>query len=142
MDSGDLVILPDESFDAIIISHVIEHLKNGLEVIGRLCRKLKTKGSIYIEFPSERSLSVPHTQGMFYFCGDETHIKLYDIKEAVNVLLENNFKIIKAGPRRNKFRIILAPFRYIYLRYIRKAPYAASFLDFFGLADFILARKR
>lgn len=39
--------IPNASYDYIILSHILEHLKNGLQVIDIICKKLKPEGYIY-----------------------------------------------------------------------------------------------
>jgi SAM-dependent methyltransferase len=106
--------LPNNYFDFIIMSHVIEHTRKGTEILEILAKKLKVGGGIYIEFPSVRSLSFPSMEGTLNFCDDPTHVKLYDVKEIANALIKCEFKIIKAGTRRNYVNLILTPLRAIY----------------------------
>ena len=64
--------LADNHYDLIILSHVIEHINNGLDVVERLSKKLKFGGHIYIEYPSLKSLQLPSAQGSLHFCDDDT----------------------------------------------------------------------
>ena len=134
--------LAEDFFDAIIMSHTIEHIKNGLSVIEDLGNKLKKNGIIYIEFPSVRSLSLPHAQGTLNFCDDPEHKRIYDIKEIANTLLAGNFKIIRAGARRDLFKSALTPLTYFYFRYLRRMPAAVALWDICGFADYVLAEKK
>ncbi len=108
-DLNKLDSVPNEYYDYIIVSHTIEHLKNGLKILDYLCKKLKTGGYIYIEYPSLKSFNLPSMEGCLHFCDDPTHVRCYDPHDIINVLLDNNIKIIFARERRNKFRIILMP---------------------------------
>jgi len=134
--------LPNEYFDFCIMNHVIEHLKNGLEVLRILSKKLKVGGGIYIEFPSVKSLSLPSMKGTLNFCDDPTHVRVYTIQEIANILLDNGFKIKKAGVRRNLFNITLLPIR-LCTRVIiyKKTDFASDFWDLFGFAEFVYAKK-
>lgn len=138
--------IEDNFFDVIFMSHVIEHLPNGLEVLKRLMKKLKKNGAIYIEFPSTNSLSFPSARGTLHFCDDDTHVKLYDLKDISNVLLENNFKIIKAGKARDFFRIILFflsfPLQIISLIKHKKLTVRHGLWDTFGFSHFIYAKSK
>lgn len=49
----------DETFDAIIASHVIEHVNDQLSLMREIFRTLKIGGIVYIECPSDRSLLMP-----------------------------------------------------------------------------------
>lgn len=71
---------PDDKFDLVVASHVIEHIATPLEFFAELIRVLKPGGRLYIEAPSERSLWLP---GMFMqhdraysisFFDDPTHL--------------------------------------------------------------------
>ena len=142
LDKDALFDLTDNFFDAIIMSHTLEHIKNGLSVIEGLGDKLKEKGIIYIEFPSVRSLSLPSMAGTLNFCDDPGHIRIYDIKEIANVLLAANFKLIKAGTRRELLKLILTPLTYFYFRCIKRMPAAVSLWDICGFANYVLAEKK
>ena len=142
LDKDDLSGLADNFFDAIIMTHTLEHIKNGLSVIEGLGNKLKKNGIVYIEFPSVRSLSLPSMEGTLNFCDDPGHIRIYDIKDIANVLLASKFKIIKAGPRRDLFKSILTPLTYLYFKCIKRMPAAVSLWDIRGFADYVLAEKK
>jgi SAM-dependent methyltransferase len=101
LDCSGLEEIPDGFFDVILASHVIEHLRSGLKVLQILVsQELKPGGLIYFEFPSVRSLALPNMPGTLNFCDDETHVRLYDVKDVANVLLDNGIKIMRAGRRR------------------------------------------
>ena len=134
-------LLPDDYFDFIIMSHVIEHTINGLEVLEILTRKVKRGGGIYIEFPSIKSLSLPSMPGTLNFCDDPTHVRIYDIKEIANTLIRCGFKIIKAGKRRNLIRCLLTPLVAIYHLIKFKKVQGGAFWDILGFAEFVYAVK-
>ncbi len=104
----DLSDIKSDYYDAIVFSHVIEHLPNGLEVLSKLVEKLKHNGIIYIEFPSVRSLSFPTGIGTLQFCDDDTHIKVYDVKEVANTLLAGGVTVLYGGTVRDFLRWIIA----------------------------------
>ncbi|ENN95681.1 SAM-dependent methyltransferase [Methanocaldococcus villosus KIN24-T80] len=133
--------LKNNFFDFIMMNHVIEHLENGLEVVSVLCKKLKEGGGFYIEYPGVRSLSLPSMKGTLNFCDDPTHKRIYSIQEIGNVLLKNNFRIIKAGVVRNPLMISLIPFRLIESIFYNYSK-ASIFWDLFGFAEFIYAIKK
>ncbi len=142
----DLSVIEDEIYTAIIFSHVIEHLPNGLEVLRRLTKKLKRGGIIYVEFPSVRSLSLPNADGTLNFCDDPTHVRIYDIKEIGNILLEQNFRIIRAGRATQLKRLVLVTpvgVLYSFVYFLRRGRLSARGLwDLMGFADFVLAERR
>lgn len=49
----------DETFDAIVASHVIEHVNDQLSLMKEIFRTLKIGGIVYVECPSDRSLLMP-----------------------------------------------------------------------------------
>lgn len=140
LEQGLLDPIPDNSFDVIMLAHVIEHLSNGVEIIDKLLPKLKLGGVIYIEYPSVRSLNFPSMRGTLHFCDDPTHIRLYDVKEICNLLLARGFKINKAGILRDPLKIILLPILILY-HIIRGSVGAGLFWYVFGFADFVYAKK-
>jgi SAM-dependent methyltransferase len=70
---------PDDWFDFVVLSHVLEHLRNPVEVFGELLRILKPGGILYFESPSERSVWPPpwapaHWNLILSFYDDPTHV--------------------------------------------------------------------
>lgn len=70
----------DESFDAVMASHVIEHLIDARPVLDEAFRVLKPKGLLYLECPSDRSVRLPSMPFKFEearslnFYDDPTHV--------------------------------------------------------------------
>lgn len=129
--------MPNDFFDVVIASHVLEHLSNGLEVLSKLTKKIKIGGCMYIEYPSLKSLHLPSMKGTLHFCDDNSHKKLYSLVDICNVLLSNDFKIIKAGTRRNIWGIMLIPIRIFF-----EGPFNAGiYWDLLGFAEFCFAKK-
>jgi SAM-dependent methyltransferase len=143
LESSDLTEIPDFSFDAIVLSHVIEHLPSGLDVLRILAtRKLKPGGVVYVEFPSVRSLGLPSMTGTLQFCDDPTHVRVYSVREVANLLLSQRFRILSAGRRRLWDRVILLPFAYSYRRIVqRDRRVAGIFWDLLGFADYVFAER-
>ncbi|MCL5027588.1 MAG: class I SAM-dependent methyltransferase [Bacteroidetes bacterium] len=142
LSKDSLDIIPDNFFNVVVMAHVIEHLPNGLEVINQLINKVTKGGQIYIEFPSERSLSLPSMHGTLNFCDDLTHIRVYSVIELANVLLSNNFRIIRAGTRRDKFLILTFPLRLALKFLINRKIGGGDFWDVLGFASYIYASKQ
>lgn len=138
-DSFDDV--PDAFFDAIIMSHVIEHLPNGLDLLGRLVDKLKPGGYLYVEFPSVRSLALPHLRGTLHFCDDPTHVRIYSVAEIANLLLARDFTILKAGTRRDLPRMLAGPLLF-FSEYFTKGFFTSrGTWDILGFAEYVFARR-
>ncbi len=129
-----------ENFDIIIFNHTIEHTFNGIEVLNLVTSKLNKNGCIYVEFPSIRSLYLPSMRGTLNFCDDNTHLRIYSIREIVNTLLLHNCKVISAGRRLNMFSLFLIPIRILNCIFYKKSP-AGLFWDLLGFADYIYAYK-
>ncbi len=144
LETDTLDRLEDGFFDAIIVSHVIEHLSNGLVALERLCAKLAPGGRIYIEFPSVRSLNLPEARHTLNFSDDETHIRVYDIKEVANTMMRSGLRVIRAGRRREWPRIFLsiATFPRQLMTYFREGRlHGIGLWDLMGFADFVYARR-
>jgi len=139
--------LNDTYYDLILMSHVIEHLSNGDEVIEKLLPKLSKNGVIYIETPSVKTLTYPSGIGFFNFHDDSTHRKVYSYRDLSNLLIINNCKVVKAGIRRDPVRLIFySPF-YLVWNILYSLPFnkkwdVRGLWDFFGIAQFVLARKK
>lgn len=145
LSSSDLGQIPNSAFDLINMAHVIEHLLNGIDVISQLCAKVKPGGNIYIEYPGPRSLSLPSAEGTLNFCDDTTHVRLYNIVDICNVLLQNGFVIKKAGTLYDPYRILLSPIR-VLQNLIRlglgKKIKAQGLWYVFGFCDYVYAEKK
>jgi hypothetical protein len=131
--------------DAIILSHVIEHLSNGSEVVAVLCKKLNPGGVIYLEFPSVRSLALPHAYGTLQFCDDETHKRLYSVLDIANTLIANGLKIVYGGQKRDWLRMYFyVPLGLVYNCYYfaknGRLTTKGGMWDLFGFADCIIGR--
>jgi SAM-dependent methyltransferase len=55
----DKLPFPDDSFDFVVVSHLIEHLDHPVQFFGDCIRVCKPGGILYFEAPSERSMWVP-----------------------------------------------------------------------------------
>ena len=141
LDKETLNKIPNNFFDGIILSHVIEHLHNGVNVVSDLTAKLKVGGLFYIEYPRIQSFSSPRLgRACLHFCDDPTHVKVYTMHEIINVLLEKNFEILKAGTRRDAIRIIFAPV-FIIMGILKGTRWFRGLWDLFGCAEYIFAKK-
>lgn len=82
LDEGTLPY-PDGAFDAILFTHVIEHLRNPFSLGMEINRVLRPGGVIYVETPNWTSMLVPSFRfhpdqhNPFNFFDDPTHIRPY-----------------------------------------------------------------
>jgi len=138
--------LPNNYYDLILLSHVIEHINNGEQVIKKLIPKLAFDGIIYIETPSEKTLKYPSGIGFFNFHDDPTHKKVYSYRKLANTLIQNNCKVIKAGIRRDPLRILLYSPVFLLWNFVYSLPIkhkwdVRGLWDFFGIPQFVIGRK-
>ena len=142
LEDLNLDIVPNAHFDFIMMAHVIEHLKNGEEVLVKLLAKLKPGGYLYVEYPGIKSTQLPRMNGTLNFFDDETHVRVYSLTELYNLFLKNNTEIIKGGTRRYIPNILMMPLKVIHnlIKYGKILP--SIFWDFFGFAEFILIKKK
>lgn len=134
-------VLPDDFFDGIWIVHVIEHLYNGDAVIEGLLKKLKKGGYLYVEYPGQRSLSLPSMRGTLNYKDDPTHVRVYSIRELQKLFEKNNTKVIRSGFRRSLFYVSVTPARAV-LRLLRGKRITGNiFWDMLGFAEYLYVRK-
>ncbi len=133
--------IPDQYFDYIQMSHVIEHLPNGNEVLVGLSAKLKPGGFFYIEYPGRRSAKLPSMRGTLNFYDDPTHVRIYSVEELTKTLKPAGFTILKAGTRRYWLNIIAMPY-FIIKNLVKHGRLSAYiFWDITGFAEYIWCRK-
>jgi SAM-dependent methyltransferase len=141
LEESDLAEIPEAYYDLVLLTHVIEHLTNSHDVLRTLATKVRPGGYMYVESPSERSLSLPSMPGTLNFYDDPTHIKVYPAADVAETLRTAGLAIEYAGPRRDWFRVALTPvafpLRYLFQR--RKA--AGDLWDITGFAYYVLARR-
>lgn len=142
LENNPLDEIPNNHFDVINLSHIIEHISNGEFLIETLVKKLKPGGIIYIETPSEKSLSLPSMYGTLNFWDDTTHKKVYSLAEMRTILEKNNCTILASRIRRNIKRIVLMPL-YIVSTIIRdRKVNSTTIWDITGFAHYIIAQKK
>ncbi len=141
LSRDSLDVLPQGAFDAIIASHVLEHLTNGVQVAQQLAKLLAPGGQIYIEFPSVRSLGLPSMPGCLNFCDDATHVRVHGVREMANVLMDSGLRIVRAGTRRDRAQIAALP-ALLAWKLLRGHRLEGSDLwDITGFASYLLARR-
>ena len=69
-----------DKYDLVVASHVLEHVTKPVNLFGELVRVCKPGGKIYIECPSDRSLTVPSSRdpedhAVLNFWDDPTHVR-------------------------------------------------------------------
>lgn len=100
------------SFDAVLFSHVVEHLEDPSHVMEEIWRVLKVGGTMYLETMTPASLNhmsmfdyrQMHTPAVTTrFDDDTTHVKCYEMGELFALADAHDFKVKMAGTIRNRF---------------------------------------
>lgn len=137
----DFKVIPDNHFDFIRMTHIIEHLHNGDEVIEQLIPKMKKGGHIYIEYPGQKSTTLPSMHGTLNFYDDSTHVRIYSVPEVAGLLSKHNFEILSKGTRRNAFLLSIMPLKVAGSIFSKEKLKGDTFWDLLGFAEFVFARK-
>jgi len=107
-EGGSYGAIPDDSYDFIILNHVLEHTHNSEEIVETLSRKLKRGGVFWLAFPSLHSLELPPARtASLQFCDDASHVRLISVREVANTLLSANVKVVKGGRSHNLPRYLI-----------------------------------
>jgi 2-polyprenyl-3-methyl-5-hydroxy-6-metoxy-1,4-benzoquinol methylase len=145
LDTDSLSHLPDNFYDVIIMSHVLEHLAHPYQTLNTLCSKLRPGGKIYLEFPSLRSFGFPSMEGTLQFCDDGTHIFMPNPYEVANLLLKNGIAIKKSRIRRDFIRFCAGPFfllNNLRRRLLGKRFNSRGLWDLWGFAHYVYGEKK
>jgi 2-polyprenyl-3-methyl-5-hydroxy-6-metoxy-1,4-benzoquinol methylase len=87
------VDLPSESFDVIVMSHVIEHLPNPPVIINRLATLLKSGGLLMIGTPYSDSLGARiFGKNWLYYLPNE-HLHLFNDRSIRHLLESSNLRV-------------------------------------------------
>ena len=133
--------IPENKYDMIVMSHVIEHLPNGDKVVEGLLSKLKKGGIIYLEFPSPRSVNFPSKRETLNFYDDPTHCRLFSVKEVSDILVKNNLNVLDSGTRRQWINILLMPFKMIFQSITKGYVRGGVYWDYYGFAEYVCAKR-
>jgi SAM-dependent methyltransferase len=79
-EADNSISCDSDKFDLVVASHVLEHVTKPVVLFGELVRVCKPGGKIYIECPSDRSLTVPSSRdpedhAVLNFWDDPTHVR-------------------------------------------------------------------
>ncbi|OYQ37162.1 hypothetical protein CHU95_02105 [Niveispirillum lacus] len=141
LDREGLSTVQGRRFDYVICSHTIEHLVKGTDLLTEMAALVADGGYLYLEWPSERSQRFPLRGRGLNFHDDPTHVTLISLEKAVASLEMAGLFILSAGPRRNRWRQVLAPLLLprSWVKHGRFVLY--DFWDWTGYADHICARR-
>jgi SAM-dependent methyltransferase len=101
-----------EDFDAVIVSHVLEHLDAPGSVVAKIASRLKPGGSVYLEIPDPLTTTLP-TSELFRqkgwpmmisnFFDDYTHLKTYSASELAEFGTAAGLVLERAGSISGEF---------------------------------------
>jgi ubiquinone/menaquinone biosynthesis C-methylase UbiE len=134
--------IPNNYFDVIVMSHIIEHLHNGDKVIEGLLPKLKKGGYIYIEYPGQRSTKLPSMKRTLNFYDDPTHVRIYSVAEVTKVLETNGCEVLRGTTRRYWPYIALLPLTVVSETIKYGFIPGGVFWDIAGFAEYDFAIKK
>lgn len=140
---------PDKYFDAVVFTHVIEHLQSPFRLGKELNRVMKKGAKIYIEAPNWTTLFVPsfgfhrEQHNPFNFYDDPTHVKPWS-KHGLFEFLEQgcNCQVIGLGNTRSwwevPFDLLIIPIAML----IQKRPWVvSSFWNLYGWCIYAVGSK-
>jgi SAM-dependent methyltransferase len=107
---SDMADVPNERFDVVLTSHVLEHLEDPFENLQLLRSKLKPGGKLIVVLPTE-----PHRLVPFEIDADQ-HLYAWNFRTLNNLLQRAGFKVLK-----NRYRYATAQYK---LRHIGKLSFA------------------
>ena len=145
---SDLDAIDDGAYDAVICSHILEHVEQYERVVEWLSQKLGPGGVLYIEVPSARSLKFPRAKDGFFgvrgcwnFYDDPTHKTLVDLRSVSERLRDRGLEVSDISPRRLWRRVVFLP-AYVAAGVATRGYIPASVLwDVSGFAEVLVARR-
>lgn len=147
LDDPDWSKSIDKKFDLIIMSHLVEHVKDGIEVIRSASKLLDEDGIIYIETPSPATLNFPNANGFLNFYDDPTHLKVIFPNDIVKCLQDNSIKVLRSHRRFLKRRIFTVGIIAILLNILWHLPFkrilkSDGLWDVLGVAWVTIAQNK
>jgi SAM-dependent methyltransferase len=142
----------DDFFDAIVLSHVMEHLPSPKKTLGEIYRILKPGGKVYILCPNPESYGKRIFGRYWYGWHIPFHFYSFTVKTIKNLTDEVGFKIIKISTVSTPHNFATSLKSFIWGRYVgnkskERGKYFNSlffkaFICFFlRIFDFVLKEK-
>jgi SAM-dependent methyltransferase len=140
--------IEDGYYDAVICNHVLEHVSDPYRAAGRLARKLRPGGVMFIEVPSERSLKLPRAidgwmgiRGCLNFHDDVTHRTMVDLEKLRTILQADGYACTSPRYRFWLRRVVFLP-AYVIAGLLMRGYVPASVVwDVTGFAKYIVVRR-
>jgi SAM-dependent methyltransferase len=112
----ELGTIEDGWYEAVLLSHVLEHLDDPYRVVTEVASKVAPGGVLYVETPSPRSMTLPPARarrlgfrGCLNFHDDPTHRTLVDLPRVRGLLAARGFEVGPVQPRWSWRRVLLLP---------------------------------
>jgi SAM-dependent methyltransferase len=137
LTSLDYQAIPDDKFDIVILSQVIEHLTNGDQVVQELLGKIRPGGYVYIEYPG--ILSTKKRALVWNFYKDSSHCRIYSLPEICSILEHNGMRILHKGIPRDIREIIAFPVAAVLSLILIGYVTASTVSSVYGLYEYVLA---
>jgi SAM-dependent methyltransferase len=141
LESENDAEIEDNAFDAIIITHVIEHLPAAHLSLQRMYRKLKPGGIMYVEWPHPRSLKLPSMKNSLNFYDDPTHVRVYTTEEILKTFSTLNANALSFGTVLDFPTILFFPIILTYRLLKRGYIHGPDFWYVIGFATHVLIKK-
>jgi len=141
---------PDGYFDAVLFTHVIEHLRSPLQLGKEINRVMKQGALIYVETPNWTTAFVPsfgfhrEQHNPFNFYDDPTHVKPWTKHGLFEFLYQScNVNVIKTRTRRNFLRLPFdIPIFLLGLLTGNRSYTVTSFWNLYGWCIYAVGAKR
>lgn len=141
LENDSLLQIPDDYFDLVIMTHVVEHLRNYKGVLLKICDKVKTGGYLYIETPSEASVNFPSRLGILNFFDDPTHIIPVPLDEIKKIIESKSMEIMCNGQRKSPRELLFFPLVILTDLVHYKTVRGGSLWNLYGFATYALSKK-
>jgi SAM-dependent methyltransferase len=108
----DTLKFENEFFDAILGSHVFEHISNEVQLLTDLRRVARKGARVYLEVPTPESQNLPSRQvfadaginvSTLNFFDDSTHLRTFTLEELSRLLEQAGFRVLSLGLIENKY---------------------------------------
>jgi SAM-dependent methyltransferase len=141
LDSTRLDDIEDRSFDLVVASHVLEHLRRGTNALDFLCPKLRPGGFLYVATPVPESVAFPHKAGTLNFFDDPTHVKVISASDLREAAVRNGMSILGSGVTRRYLRLATMPLLLTLATFLDGEPGPALW-DLYGFEHYLVGQRK
>jgi SAM-dependent methyltransferase len=105
-DLNEGIPFPEEAFDAIIVSHILEHVTGPAKMLAQVAKSLRVGGLAYVEMPSPKTKMLPTAaeyraagwpMTISNFHDDATHLDTLDQEALIAMANANGLRCLQAG---------------------------------------------